>query len=94
MGRHEFVALLDMIDALFWWDTAGGSVFMVNPVIPDKMIALVVNTHNGRETIWYGWVAELPEDEFNLADEAHVNQWTYDRIAMRAEATGKGTPLQ
>lgn len=70
------------------------NVFVKNAVVPDRHIALVVITDGQPETIWYGLVVDIPEAEFNRADEAHVSAWTYDRIAERAEATGKGYPLQ
>lgn len=70
------------------------NLFTVNPVIPDKMVALVktFGTTAGPITIWYGWIAHMPEDLFAEANEAHVSQWTYDRIASKAEETGKGIP--
>jgi hypothetical protein len=70
------------------------NIFKVNVLIPDRMLALVVNTPTGPQTIWYGPVKDVPEDEFNRADEAHVSEHAYKRIAERAEATGKGTPVQ
>lgn len=69
------------------------NVFVKNPVIPDYHVALVVKHSAGPETIWIGRMEDIPEDEFNRADEAHVNDWTYALIATKAEATGKGTPI-
>lgn len=72
----------------------GLNVFVKNAVVPDRKIALVKRTAGGPETIWFGWITEMPQDEFERADEAHVSEWTYNRIAEKAEATGKGIPLQ
>ena len=70
------------------------NLFVKNPVIPDFFVALVVKHSAGPETIWIGHMRDVPEDEFNRADEAHVNDWTYAHIAAKAEATGKGIPVQ
>ena len=70
------------------------NVFKVNPLLPDGVIALVVMTPMGVDTIWIGAMADTPEMEFNRADEAHVNERMYAQIAARAEATGKGIPVQ
>ncbi len=70
------------------------NVFTKNPLIPDYHVALVVKHSAGPETIWFGRMQDIPEDEFNRADEAHVNDWTYAYIAAKAEATGKGYPVQ
>lgn len=70
------------------------NLFVKNPVIPDRKVALVVKTSGEPETIWYGWIAEMPMAEFALADEAHVSEWTYNRLAEKAAETGKGIPVQ
>lgn len=69
------------------------NVFVKNPLIPDYHVALVVKHSGGPETIWFGPLREIPEKDFNRADEAHVNDWTYAYITAKAEATGKGRPL-
>lgn len=72
------------------------NLFVKSPIIPDRKVALVVKdgTEAGRGVIWYGWIAEMPETEFARADEAHVSEWTYNRLAEKAAETGKGIPVQ
>ncbi len=70
------------------------NVFVKNPVIPDYHIALVVERAAGPETIWMGHMRDATEDDFNRADEAHVNDWTYAYLAARLAATRKGTYVQ
>ncbi|MBA3548816.1 MAG: hypothetical protein H0T76_20225 [Nannocystis sp.] len=68
-------------------------MFVVNEVIPEGMLALVTVVDDLRETIWYGLVTEVPTNDFERSDEAHVGPETYARIAAHAEATGKGRKL-
>jgi len=58
------------------------------------MIALVKTENGISTTIWFGPQRHLPEHLFEEADESHVNEEDYDRIAAKAEATGKGMKLQ
>jgi len=70
------------------------NTFLVNPLIPDGMMALVQIVDGHAEVIWYGPCRAVPETLFEQAEQTHVSQTTYDQIAAKAEATGKGQKLQ
>lgn len=66
------------------------SFFQSNPVIPAGYMALVKLTDTGPDSFWYGRMAEVPADSMGEADEAHVNPATYEQLAAKLAATGKG----
>lgn len=70
------------------------SVFKINPIVPDRKVALVILRPDGPMTIWHGWLVDMPKSLFDRADEAHVSDWTYRRVAEKAAETGKGILLQ
>lgn len=70
------------------------NVFMKNPLIPDGMLALVKITDGMAETIWYGPMSQIPGPLFEIADQTHCSETTYNEIAAKAAATGKGQTLQ
>jgi hypothetical protein len=64
--------------------------FHVDETLPDGYVKLV----RDGEVLWFGRVLEVPDHEFRMARESYVSRWTYNDIAARAKATGKGIPEQ
>lgn len=67
---------------------------MKNPLIPDGFLALVKIINGIPETIWYGPMGQLPGPLFEIAEQTHCSETTYNEIAAKAAATGKGQTLQ